>query len=1653
MMASYFTPLMKRRNLPILSLLLLLINTVVVADVVTSPKTKSSRSNYPRNAHHVAGGGGFAVEIRNGEIWAWGNNTNGQLGIGNNLQQEVPVREATTASNWSDINPGKSHVLALKADGTLWAWGRNLEGQLGNGTTTSSNVPIQVGTDQDWVSMGCSGNQSFAIKANGTLWAWGDNTFGQLGVSVLAQTPTQVGTANNWISVAAGSDFTMALRSDGSLWTWGADGSGQLGNGTAGAVSVPTQISQGNQWSTIEAGLNYAMAIQSNGSLWTWGNNSRGQLGIGSFTDADQPTQVSSTMPWIGISCGQDGLSNNNQHSLGLKADGIAYSWGDNVGGQLGNGQFGTTAQNFPLALTALSNIVAVECGWGVSYIRNVSGRVFAFGFDIVGAVGNPAVNQNINQPLAISIVPIGWSSFSSGENFTLAIKSNGTLWFWGSNSNGQLGVPFTNTPFTSTATQIGTDTTWKSVSAGRNHLLAIKGNGQLYAWGSNSSGQIGNGSSIGDVVTPFQVPSTLPWITASAGSSFSLGIKANGSLWTWGENGAGQLGFGNNSQNSSNFSPQQVGSSNDWIYSQCAELSAAAVRSNGTLWMWGDNTFGQLGNGNNTNTVSNFSPSQVPGANWTCVGHTSGAKHVVGLKANGTIWSWGRNNFGQLGRGNNTNNTSNYAPAQIGNDQNWVLTAVGAEHSGALKANGTLWTWGDNTYGQLGQSYFGNTPPIYIPTQVNNFNSSNNPSPGDPEAIIDFNCGYTHSGIIRATRERICMTGRNTFGQIGDGTFGAPNNRNEFQCLVYAPPCVDPEIPQLQKFPTNVCPGQITTLSIVSGNLNSATVWKWYAGACGSNYIASGNSIQVNPNSTTTYFVRGEGGGCVTPGSCAGIVVTVTPNLVPSIVIATSNTTVCVGAAVSFTSTISNGGTNPTYQWTVNGNPVGTNSSTFTTAALLTGDLVACHLSSNQLCAFPDTAGSNQLEITVSASPTAIISAGGSTTICSGQSVALNANTGLGLTYQWLLNGVPINGATQNSILAYSSGTYSVVVSNASSCSTVSNSITVSSQICGGPSTQIRSADCGRTNFNLQSSIVADLVSSATQYEFQFNNAGDYALVASKIQTSRTLAISSVSPALQWGTNYVVRVRPIVGATPGAFGNPCVIGFVQDPSIYGIPTTNLISSNCGKLNYLLASSITAVVVSGATHYEFEFKNAANTTVVATKLQSNYFTTLSSVSPALQWGTQYNVRVRAYYGTIAGTYGASCLIGLIPDPAISGVPNTSLSNASCNKTNLSLTGNITCIAVTGANQYEWEFKNPSTGVLVALKTTTTSTCVLSSVSPALQWGTQYNVKVRAFIAGTGGVFSTVCLIGLIPDPATAGVPSTRLNSMSCGNQNLTLQSSIVALTVSGANQYEFEFSNPSTSVVYATKLNTSATCFLNSVSPAIQWGTQYNVRVRAFIAGIGGTFANVCSIGIVPDPSIFGVPNTQLRSVDCGKLTFLISNNIAANPVAGASQFEFEFSDPSTNNVVATKLQTSATLNLGSVSPALQAGNTYNVRVRAYINSFVGNYSTVCLIGIVSGAREIESGGEELGNSLNEQSFSVVLYPNPTDDYSSLEVRTNQSENLALIIYDMAGRKVYEEFIVSNKTEMVGGDLQSGVYMICIMDKHGNKEMLRMLKK
>jgi hypothetical protein len=183
----------------------------------------------------VAAGNYHNVAIKSdGTLWAWGRNRSGQLGDGTNDDKYTPT-QIGTGNNWAAVAAGSFHTVAVKTDGTLWAWGYNRRGQLGDGTNDDKNTPTQIGTDNDWAAVAVGQNHTLVLKTDGTLWGWGKNEFGQLGdgTNDKKNTPTQVGTGNDWDSVAAGNSHTLALKTDGTLWAWGSNEYGRLGDGTA----------------------------------------------------------------------------------------------------------------------------------------------------------------------------------------------------------------------------------------------------------------------------------------------------------------------------------------------------------------------------------------------------------------------------------------------------------------------------------------------------------------------------------------------------------------------------------------------------------------------------------------------------------------------------------------------------------------------------------------------------------------------------------------------------------------------------------------------------------------------------------------------------------------------------------------------------------------------------------------------------------------------------------------------------------------------------------------------------------------------------------------------------------------------------------------------------------------------------------------------------------------------------------------------------------------------------------------------------------------------------------------------------------------------------------------------------------------------------
>lgn len=362
---------------------------------------------FPQCWIDISTGGAHTIALRDGgTLWSWGRNNNGQLGIGSsgstiyNTPQQVG-----TQTNWSKISAGNSHCLAIKNDNTLWAWGRNNDGQVGVDSNASIfTSPQQIGTDNDWLMISAGDEYSFAIKNNGTLWAWGNNTNGQLGDNSTEDrdTPVQVGTDNDWNWISAGTSHTLALKNDGTLWAWGSNSDFKFGVNTPANSLVPIQIGTDSNWKIVRAARDHSIGLKNGSSnLWVWGGNTSGQLADNTNASKDTPTEIislgiiktiakghqntffikeSDNTLWAsgGNSSGQLGNGDNNpknfavnefstsnnwlivdsrvSHTAAIKSDGTLYTWGANLFGQLGDGS--QSAKNKPVLIVCptLSN-------------------------------------------------------------------------------------------------------------------------------------------------------------------------------------------------------------------------------------------------------------------------------------------------------------------------------------------------------------------------------------------------------------------------------------------------------------------------------------------------------------------------------------------------------------------------------------------------------------------------------------------------------------------------------------------------------------------------------------------------------------------------------------------------------------------------------------------------------------------------------------------------------------------------------------------------------------------------------------------------------------------------------------------------------------------------------------------------------------------------------------------------------------------------------------------------------------------------------------------------------------------------------------------------------------------------------------------------
>jgi alpha-tubulin suppressor-like RCC1 family protein len=349
------------------------------------------------------------------------------------------------------------------------------------------------------------------------------------------------------------------------------------------------------------------------------------------------------------------------------------YAWGDNAQGSIGDNT--VVARSSPVQIGALTNWSKVAAGNGPSFAIKRDGTLWAWGNNTQGKLG---LNDTTDRSSPVQVGALtNWQDVSTRSEHCGAIKTDGTLWMWGNGGTGRLGDETTANK--SSPVQIGALTSWAQVSAGSYHTLAITDSGNLYAWGGNSDGQLGQNNVV-STSSPVQVGALNNWAQASAGDDFSTSIKTDGSIWSWGGNGSGQLGINTQGNYQKRSSPVQIGALTDWAQVSAGGLQASAVKTDGTFWAWGSNNVGKLGDGNNS--VNRSSPVQIGAlTNWSQV--SVGNTFVAAIKTDNTLWAWGDNSpNGQLGDGTTVDKSS---PVQVGSLTNWSTVDSGFVHTLAV--------------------------------------------------------------------------------------------------------------------------------------------------------------------------------------------------------------------------------------------------------------------------------------------------------------------------------------------------------------------------------------------------------------------------------------------------------------------------------------------------------------------------------------------------------------------------------------------------------------------------------------------------------------------------------------------------------------------------------------------------------------------------------------------------------------------------------------------------------------------------------------------------------------------------------------------------------------------------------------------------------
>ena len=718
-----------------------------------------------------------------GNLYRWGN-TNYKLGTPEEEKRTPSLVNPPAGVRFTQVSTGNFHFLAIGSDGNLYSWGHNADGELGRETvSTTPNDNSQIDNQPRLVTppagvhftQACAGKwHSLALGSDGNLYSWGQNKYGELGrdtgSAIYDVKPGKVNLPKGITKItqiSAGTFYSMALDSDGDLYSWGDNTYDELGRYAGGypfrdrsprKMIMPAGV---KKFTWIKAGEWTSLATSSDGSLYSWGWNEYGQLGRNTAPARQDRTPRKVTMP-AGVTKFTQ-VSTEHRHSLALGSDGNLYSWGLNdceqLGRDTGSAKYDVKPGKVPTP-AGVAQFTEVSAGYSHSLAIGSDGNLYSWGQNKYGELGRPTSGKYDSSPGMVAFPedpkPVN-VSFGGTPGTNLDPNSDGT---WS----------VTTPPHDHG--RVDTVITWRmngerpdahlSYRYLGNYLIVFDpdgGNGfgfQIVTEGNRvkrpakdptKNKHLFDGWFIGNTAYDFSRPVTdkvtltAHWSSADSnkwkldkdngpesggqtvtltpppargirisqadgGYLHSAAVGSDGSLYTWGDNSRGQLGRDTADKQDSHPSKADTPAGVNFVHVSAGYGFSVALGSDGSLYSWGDNSRGQLGRAVTSNTPANRPNKVEAPAGITFVQASAGGSHVVALSSDGNIYTWGDNSAGQLGR-TVTSNTPADKPGKADTPADVTFTSVsaGQGHTVAVDTQGDVYTWGDNTHGELGRS------------------------------------------------------------------------------------------------------------------------------------------------------------------------------------------------------------------------------------------------------------------------------------------------------------------------------------------------------------------------------------------------------------------------------------------------------------------------------------------------------------------------------------------------------------------------------------------------------------------------------------------------------------------------------------------------------------------------------------------------------------------------------------------------------------------------------------------------------------------------------------------------------------------------------------------------------------------------------------